>query len=72
MSSISSLSDSTVRHKGSGAHVIAGLIILIVGLALSQSIVSAAVVYVSATIGIAIMISAFLMIIKQIRAGNNT
>ena len=65
MSSIFNLSDSIVRHKGSGAHVIAGIIILIVGLALGQSLESPAVVYVSAAIGIAIMISAFLMIIKQ-------
>ena len=65
VSSIFSLSDTIVRQKGSGAHVIAGIIILVVGLALGQSLESDAIVYIAAGIGIAIIISAFLMIIKQ-------
>jgi regulator of protease activity HflC (stomatin/prohibitin superfamily) len=65
VSSIFSLSDTIVRQKGSGAHVIAGIIILAVGLALGQSLESDAIVYVTAGIGVAIIISAFLMIIKQ-------
>ena len=48
MSSIFSLSDSFVRQKGSGAHIIAGILILIVGLAIGQSLASEAIIYVSA------------------------
>ncbi|HXV46517.1 MAG TPA: SPFH domain-containing protein [Nitrososphaera sp.] len=54
-----------MSQKGSGAHVVAGLIILIVGVAFGLSIESDAVVYAAIVIGLAIIISAFLMIIKQ-------
>jgi regulator of protease activity HflC (stomatin/prohibitin superfamily) len=54
-----------VSQKGSGAHVIAGLIILLVGAAVGASIGSDVVTYVLVAIGIAVIISAFLMIIKQ-------
>jgi hypothetical protein len=48
MSSIFTLSDSFVRHKGSGAHIIAGILILIVGLVIGQSLENEAIIYVSA------------------------
>jgi regulator of protease activity HflC (stomatin/prohibitin superfamily) len=63
--SLFSLSEKIISQKGSGAHVIAGLLILIVGVAFGLSIESDAVVYATIIIGLAIIISAFLMIIKQ-------
>ncbi len=65
MSHLFSISDRLVSQKGSGAHVVAGLIILIVGIALGLSIGSDAVVYAAIILGLAIIISAFLMIVKQ-------
>jgi regulator of protease activity HflC (stomatin/prohibitin superfamily) len=65
MSSFFSIADRVVSHKGSGAHVIAGLLVLIVGAAFGLSTGSDAVVYAAIVIGLAIIISAFLMIIKQ-------
>jgi regulator of protease activity HflC (stomatin/prohibitin superfamily) len=65
MSSLFSLSDRLVSQKGSGAHVIAGLIILIAGVAFGLSVETDAVVYAAIVIGLVIIISAFLMIIKQ-------
>jgi uncharacterized glyoxalase superfamily protein PhnB len=65
MSYLLSISEKIVSQKGSGAHVVAGLIILLVGVAFGLSIVSDAVVYAAIVIGLAIIISAFLMIIKQ-------
>jgi regulator of protease activity HflC (stomatin/prohibitin superfamily) len=65
MSSLFSLSERIVSQKGSGAHVIAGLLILMVGVAFGLSIESDAVAYAAIVIGLAIIISAFLMIIKQ-------
>ncbi len=65
MSSLFSIADRVVSHKGSGAHVIAGLLVLIVGAAFGLSTGSDAVVYAAIVIGLAIIISAFLMIIKQ-------
>jgi regulator of protease activity HflC (stomatin/prohibitin superfamily) len=64
-STLFSLSERIVSQKGSGAHVIAGLIILLVGVAFGLSIANEAVVYAAIVIGLAIIISAFLMIIKQ-------
>ncbi|HEX2614801.1 MAG TPA: SPFH domain-containing protein [Nitrososphaera sp.] len=65
MSHLFSISERLVSQKGSGAHVVAGLIILIVGVALGLSIESDAIVYAAIIIGLAIIISAFLMIVKQ-------
>ncbi len=65
MSSLFSISERIVSQKGSGAHVIAGLLILIVGIAFGLSIESEILVYAAIVIGLAIIISAFLMIIKQ-------
>lgn len=65
MSSIFSISERIVSQKGSGAHVIAGLVILIVGVAFGLSVESDVVAYAAIVIGLSIIISAFLMIIKQ-------
>src|SRR6185436_14399909 len=65
MSHIFNISERLVSQKGSGAHVVAGLIILIVGAALGLSIGSDAIVYAAIIIGLAIILSAFLMIVKQ-------
>src|SRR5262245_37145436 len=65
MSSIFNLSESIVSQKGSGAHIIAGILILVIGIAIGQSIDSAIISYISVAIGVAVIISAFLMIIKQ-------
>jgi regulator of protease activity HflC (stomatin/prohibitin superfamily) len=65
MSSLFNITERIVSQKGSGAHVVAGLIILIVGIAFGLSIGSDAVVYSAIVIGLVIIISAFLMIIKQ-------
>ncbi|WP_148680793.1 hypothetical protein [Candidatus Nitrososphaera gargensis] len=64
-SSLFSISKRIVNQKGSGAHAIAGLLILIVGVAFGLSIESEALVYAAIVIGLATIISAFLMIIKQ-------
>jgi regulator of protease activity HflC (stomatin/prohibitin superfamily) len=65
MSSLFSISDRIVSTKGSGAHVIVGLLILILGVAFGLAIESDAVSYAAIVIGLVIIISAFLMIIKQ-------
>jgi regulator of protease activity HflC (stomatin/prohibitin superfamily) len=57
--------DRLVSQKGSGSHVIAGVVVLIVGLAVASAVGSVALGYVVVAIGVAIIISAFLMIIKQ-------
>jgi regulator of protease activity HflC (stomatin/prohibitin superfamily) len=65
MSHTSSISDKLVSQKGSGAHVIVGLIILIVGVSLGLALQIEAIAYIAIIIGLAVIISAFLMIIKQ-------
>lgn len=65
MSSTFNISESIVSQKGSGAHIFAGILILVIGLAIGQSMDSALVSYISIAIGIAVIISAFLMIIRQ-------
>jgi regulator of protease activity HflC (stomatin/prohibitin superfamily) len=57
--------DRLVSQKGSGAHVIAGIVIIIIGLAAAAAVESPEVAYVALAIGIIIIVSAFLMIIKQ-------
>lgn len=57
--------DRLVSQKGSGAHVIAGIVIIVIGLAAASAVESPEVAYVALAIGIGIIISAFLMIIKQ-------
>lgn len=65
MSHIFSISERLVNQKGSGAHVVAGLIIMVVGVALGLLIESDAIVHAAIIFGLAIIISAFLMIVKQ-------
>jgi regulator of protease activity HflC (stomatin/prohibitin superfamily) len=57
--------DRLVSQKGSGAHVIAGIVVIIIGLAAAAAVESPEVAYVALVIGIIIIVSAFLMIIKQ-------
>ena len=54
-----------VTQKGSGFHVIAGVLILIIGISLGLTINNSLIVYVSLALGISVIISSFLMIIKQ-------
>jgi regulator of protease activity HflC (stomatin/prohibitin superfamily) len=65
MSYLSNISERIVSQKGSGAHVIGGLLILILGVGLGLAIGSDAIAYAAIVIGLVIIISAFLMIIKQ-------
>ncbi|TLX69699.1 MAG: slipin family protein [Thaumarchaeota archaeon] len=58
-------SERLVKQKGSGYHVILGVLILIIGIGIGFSINNELIVYVSLALGIAVIISAFLMIIKQ-------
>ena len=63
--SLFNFSESIIKQKGSGSHVIVGLIILIVGITYGSSIDNEWVVYSSTIVGIVIIASSFLMIIKQ-------
>ena len=54
-----------VTQKGSGYHVILGILILIIGIGIGIAINNELIIYGSLALGIAIIISAFLMIIKQ-------
>ena len=65
MSHILNISERLVNQKGSGAHVIVGLIILIVGIGIGLAVQIDAIAYAAIITGLAIIISAFLMIIKQ-------
>jgi regulator of protease activity HflC (stomatin/prohibitin superfamily) len=54
-----------VSQKGSGFHVITGILILIIGIGTGLFYNNDAILYLAISIGIAVIISAFLMIIKQ-------
>ena len=54
-----------VKQKGSGSHVILGIIILIIGFGIGLAFDIKSIIYGSLALGISIIISAFLMIIKQ-------
>ncbi|MGI0040954.1 MAG: hypothetical protein ACRD94_03205, partial [Nitrosopumilaceae archaeon] len=54
-----------VKQKGSGSHVILGIIILIIGFGIGLTFDIKSIIYGSLALGISIIISAFLMIIKQ-------
>ncbi len=54
-----------VKQKGSGYHVILGIIILIIGFGIGLAFDIKSIIYGSLALGISIIISAFLMIIKQ-------
>ncbi len=52
-----------VSQKGSGSHVILGILILIIGIGLFYK--SEVIIYLTTAAGIAVIVSSFLMIIKQ-------
>jgi regulator of protease activity HflC (stomatin/prohibitin superfamily) len=54
-----------VKQKGSGYHVIVGALILIVGIGIGLAINNELIIYGSLALGIAVIVSAFLMIINQ-------
>lgn len=58
-------SERLVKQKGSGYHVILGVFILILGIGISLVFDNKLIMYGSLALGISIIISAFLMIIKQ-------
>ena len=58
-------SERFVKQKGSGYHVILGIFILIIGIGISLVFDNKLIMYGSLALGISIIISAFLMIIKQ-------
>jgi regulator of protease activity HflC (stomatin/prohibitin superfamily) len=60
-----SFADAIVSRKGSGAQVILGLVIILVGFGIGQAAEKNLVTYISAAIGISIIISSFLIIIRQ-------
>ncbi|HEU4824750.1 MAG TPA: SPFH domain-containing protein [Nitrososphaeraceae archaeon] len=64
-STISGFTDRIVSKKGSGTQVVAGLIVLITGIGATQVIENQLLVYTILAIGLAIIISSFLMIIQQ-------
>lgn len=57
--------DRLVSYKGSGSHVVAGAIVLVLGLGAASALGSPELAYAVMAVGAAIIISAFLMIIKQ-------
>jgi regulator of protease activity HflC (stomatin/prohibitin superfamily) len=57
--------DKIVNQKGSGAYVILGILVIILGFGFGMTVKSELVLYLSLIAGIAIIISSFLMIIRQ-------
>ena len=57
--------EKLIKQKGSGSHVIVGIFILLIGIGIGITEKSDLITYSSLAIGIAIIISSFLMIIKQ-------
>ncbi len=57
--------EKLVKQKGSGYHVIGGILILIIGIGIGLAIDNKFVIYGTLAFGAAVIISAFLMIIKQ-------
>lgn len=62
---INNFAERLVRQKGSGSHVIVGVLILLIGIGAGLTINNPLVTYGSLALGISIIISSFLMIIKQ-------
>lgn len=58
-------SEKFIKQKGSGYHVVIGILILIIGVGIGLSIDNKLILYGSLALGIALIISAFLMIINQ-------
>lgn len=54
-----------VNQKGSGSHIIIGILILIIGIGIGLAYRNDVITYLATGAGIAVIISAFLMIIKQ-------
>lgn len=54
-----------VSQKGSGSHTIIGILILIVGIGIGHFYQNELIIYLAIAAGIAVIVSAFLMIIKQ-------
>src|ERR671925_1062644 len=57
--------DKIVNQKGSGAYVILGILVIILGFGFGMTVKSELILYLSLIAGIAIIISSFLMIIRQ-------
>ncbi|HYL65565.1 MAG TPA: SPFH domain-containing protein [Nitrosopumilaceae archaeon] len=54
-----------VNQKGSGSHVIIGILILIIGIGIGISYQNETIIYLAIAAGVIVIVSAFLMIIKQ-------
>ena len=54
-----------VTQKGSGSHIIIGILILLIGVGIGLFFQNEFAIYIAVAIGIVVIISAFLMIIKQ-------
>ncbi|MGI0062960.1 MAG: hypothetical protein ACREBA_10965, partial [Nitrosotalea sp.] len=54
-----------IRQKGSGYHVILGVLVLIIGLGIGLTTGNSSITYGALAIGVALIISSFLMIINQ-------
>jgi regulator of protease activity HflC (stomatin/prohibitin superfamily) len=61
----SAFTDPMVSKKGSGAQVIVGLVVIIIGIGIRQAVPDHPITYILAAIGIGIIVSSFLMIIRQ-------
>ena len=57
--------EKLVKQKGSGYHVILGILVLIIGIGIGVTTDNKLIIYVTLALGIALIVSAFLMIIKQ-------
>src|ERR671918_1213292 len=64
-STISDSFDKIVSQKGSGAYVILGILVIILGFGFGMTVKSELALYLSLIAGIAVIISSFLMIIRQ-------
>ncbi|MHB8603241.1 MAG: SPFH domain-containing protein [Nitrosotalea sp.] len=62
---MNNFAERLVRQKGSGSHVVLGVFILLIGIGAGLTINNPLVTYGSLALGISIIISSFLMIIKQ-------
>jgi regulator of protease activity HflC (stomatin/prohibitin superfamily) len=61
----SNFADMFVNQKGSGTQAIVGIIILVIGIGVGQVLKNDLVAYISVAVGVAIIISSFLIIIRQ-------
>ncbi|MDE1841111.1 MAG: hypothetical protein KGI09_04440, partial [Thaumarchaeota archaeon] len=63
--SSSNFTEKLVKQKGSGYHVIIGVLVLIIGLGIGMATSNNLITYGTLVIGVSLIISAFLMIINQ-------